>query len=90
MTSRRTAKKAHGTRPAHDLWKRSRQQHWSKVGLPGYELPVGGPGGDERDFLATARTPQKERARLHRINAEFGRAFKAFYDVGPAVTYLSG
>ena len=32
-------------------------EHWSKVGMPGYELPVGGPGGDEREFLAHARTP---------------------------------
>jgi uncharacterized protein (TIGR00730 family) len=71
---------------AVDAWERSWQQHWSKVGLPGYELPSGGPGGDERDFLATARTPQKERARLKRINGEFERAFKTFYEVGPAVT----
>jgi len=67
-------------------WERSWQTRWSKVGLPGYELPVGGPGGHEREFLATARTPQKERARLKRINAEFERAFRAFYNVGPAVT----
>ncbi len=60
-----------------DEWERSWQEHWSKVGLPGYELPVGGPGGDERDFLATARTPQKERARLKRINAEFDELFEA-------------
>jgi uncharacterized protein (TIGR00730 family) len=71
---------------AAEAWERSWQKHWSKVGLPGYELPVGGPGGAERDFLATARTPQKELARLRRINSEFKRAFKTFYDVGPAVT----
>jgi hypothetical protein len=52
------------------------------VGLPGYELPP----GDEQEFLATARTPQKERARLKRINSEFECAFKTFADVGPAVT----
>jgi uncharacterized protein (TIGR00730 family) len=69
-----------------DEWERSWQQHWSKVGLPGYELPVGGPGGDERDFLAHARTPAKEAQRLKRINAEFARAFEALYPVGPAVT----
>ncbi len=79
-TPTRTARK-----PA-DQWQRTWQSHWSKVGLPGYELPVGGPGGDERDFLATARTPEKERARLRRINSEFERAFKALYEVGPAVT----
>jgi uncharacterized protein (TIGR00730 family) len=73
-----------GTRP--DEWERSWQEHWSKVGLPGYELPVGGPGGHERDFLAQARTPAKEKQRLKRINDEFARAFKALYSVGPAVT----
>jgi uncharacterized protein (TIGR00730 family) len=56
------------------------------VGLPGYELPVGGPGGHERDFLGQARTPQKEVARLKRINQEFARAFKALHPFGPAVT----
>ena len=68
--------------PARDAWERSWQKHWRKVGMPGYELPP----GDERDFLAMARTPDKERARLKRINDEFARAFKAFYNVGPAVT----
>jgi uncharacterized protein (TIGR00730 family) len=72
--------------PTTDDWERSWQKHWRKVGLPGYELPVGGPGGDDRRFLATARTPQKERARLQRISAEFERAFRTFADVGPAVT----
>jgi uncharacterized protein (TIGR00730 family) len=68
------------------LWERSWQQHWSKVGLPGYELPLGGPGGHERRFLSQARTPNKEAARLKRINAEFARAFRALYSLGPAVT----
>ena len=68
--------------PTLDVWERSWQKHWSKVGLPGYELPV----GDEQEFLAQARTPQKERARLQRITREFERAFKTFYQVGPAVT----
>src|SRR5678816_133361 len=72
--------------PSFDQWEQQWQQRWSKVGTPGYELPVGGPGGDERDFLATARTPTKEKQRLKRISSEFDRAFKAFYDVGPAVT----
>jgi uncharacterized protein (TIGR00730 family) len=72
--------------PSRDAWSRAWQRHWSKVGLPGYELPRGGPGGDEREFLATARTPAKERARLRRINGEFARAFKLLYTLGPAVT----
>src|SRR5262249_20802269 len=69
-----------------DEWERSWRQHWSKVGQPGYELPAGGPGGKERQFLTTARTPDKERARLKRINDEFVRGFKGLFHVGPAVT----
>src|SRR6516225_8261797 len=42
--------------------------------------------GHERQFLANTRTPQKERARLKRINSEFHQAFDTFYEVGPAVT----
>jgi hypothetical protein len=77
----------HRRKPATpDAGDRQWQQHWSKAGLPGYELPIGGPGGDERDFLSIARTPAKEKARLKRISREFERAFKIFYDVGPAVT----
>jgi uncharacterized protein (TIGR00730 family) len=72
--------------PTVTEWERSWQQHWSKVGLPGYELPVGGPGGHEREFLSQTRTPEKEAARLKRINDEFKRAFKALYPLGPAVT----
>jgi hypothetical protein len=68
--------------PSRDAWAKSWQKHRSKVGLPGYELPA----GDEQDLLATARTPQKERARLKRITAEFERAFTTFYDVGAAVS----
>ena len=69
-----------------DEWDRQWQRHWSKVGAPGYELPVGGPGGAERDFLAHPRTPAREKERLKRINGEFARAFQALYPVGPAVT----
>jgi hypothetical protein len=72
--------------PAADTWARAWQKHWSKVGLPGYELPAGGPGGDDREFLNLARTPEKERARLKRINDEFVRGFKGLFQVGPAVT----
>ncbi len=72
--------------PRLDEWERSWQEHWSKVGMPGYELPAGGPGGEEREFLGQIRTLPKEQQRLRRITAEFNRAFKTFYDVGPAVT----
>jgi uncharacterized protein (TIGR00730 family) len=72
--------------PAPDAWARAWRKYWSKTGKYSYELPAGGRDRHEREFLATARSPQKERARLKRINNEFGRAFKAFYDVGPAVT----
>jgi uncharacterized protein (TIGR00730 family) len=72
--------------PTHDAWSRAWQKHWSKIGQPGYELPADAAGGEERAFLAEARTPQKERARLKRINDEFKRAFTALYGIGPAVT----
>ena len=72
--------------PSRDAWARAWQIHWSKVGTPGYELPVGGPGGDERDFLTEARTPEKERSRLKRINDDFVAGFKELFPVGPAVT----
>jgi uncharacterized protein (TIGR00730 family) len=71
---------------SQDAWAKAWHEHWSKSVKPTYELPSGGPGGDERELLATTRTPQKERARLKRINGEFERAFKTFYKVGPAVT----
>ncbi len=69
-----------------DAWERAWQERWGKVGLPGYELPAGGPGGRERDFLAHARTPEKEYARLGRITEEFVRGFKGLSKLGPAVT----
>ena len=72
--------------PTRDAWAAAWQRHWSKVGQPGYELPVGGPGGAERDFLRTARTPEKERQRLRRITEEFIRGFRGLFHVGPAVT----
>ena len=63
-------------------WQRAWQKHWSKVGFPGYELPA----SRDADFLAQARTPAKEHARLKRIQDEFERAFTKLYPVGPAVT----
>jgi hypothetical protein len=68
--------------PSRGAGEHAWQTRWSKVGQPGYELPVGGPGGDEREFLKTARTPQKERTRLQRINDEFVRGFKALFYPG--------
>jgi predicted metal-dependent RNase len=68
--SRRTDGKAARRRlPALDEWERGWQRHWSKVGTAGYELPAGGPGGAERDFLAHARTPKTAavRARVHTL-----------------------
>jgi hypothetical protein len=76
-----------GRNPLPDMpsaadWERAWQKHWSKVGLPGYELPESLDG----DFLKHTRTPAKERARLARIEKEFVRAFGKLYPVGPAVT----
>jgi SLOG cluster4 family len=72
--------------PAAAVWEHAWQKHRSKVGLPGYELPVGGRDGDERDFLTHVRTPEKETARLKRINDEFIRGFNGLFHVGPTVT----
>ncbi len=84
--ARRTARKEATLpkMPSRDAWEKAWQSHWSKVGTPGYELPSGGPGGDERDFLTQARTPEKERARLQRITDEFVNGFKGLFPVGPA------
>lgn len=51
----------------------------------GYELPAGGTER-EREFLTQTRTPEKEFARLKRIQDEFVRGFRALYQLGPAVT----
>src|SRR5206468_1895733 len=40
----------------------------------------------DRELLNQTRTPEKEKARLKRINGEFVRAFTGLYKVGPAVT----
>jgi uncharacterized protein (TIGR00730 family) len=72
--------------PTRDAWAEAWQKHWRKSGLPEYELPTGGTGDAERQLLNTARTPEKERARLKRINDEFIRGFKGLFNVGPAVT----
>jgi uncharacterized protein (TIGR00730 family) len=63
-------------------WERAWKKHWRNVGLAGFELPA----SRDADFLAHARTPAKERARLQRIQREFERAFTKLYPVGPAVT----
>src|SRR5436190_20774545 len=73
--------------PTPNAWERAWQSHWSMIGQPGYEMPLDGPGGDEeRKFLKTIRTPDKERARLKRINNEFTRGFRGLFNVGQAVT----
>lgn len=71
--------------PSTAAWERRWQKRWSKAGAPGYELPANFDSAD-RELLTQIRTPEKEKARLARINDEFVRAFKALYRVGPAVT----
>ncbi len=66
-----------------DQWERSWRKHWAKAGLA-YELPV--KDAHERNFLMETRTPQAEKARLRRIQAEFERGFRRLYRLGPAVT----
>ena len=85
MSKRRISKSP--PRPARNVakWEREWQAHWSKAGTNAYELPGSAPD-QERDFLAETRTPEKEIARLERIQGEFVRGFKELYKVGPAVT----
>ena len=70
-------------------WQETWQSHWKEKGPPAYELT---PAGDlassdwERDFLATARTPEREKQRLDRIVKEFSNGFDRLYRLGPAVT----
>jgi uncharacterized protein (TIGR00730 family) len=69
-----------------DDWERGWLEHWSKAGTAGYELPKTGAVGAEATFLTEVRTPEKEMARLERVQGEFARAIKALYELGPAVT----
>jgi len=78
--------KAMPTRRSLDDWERGWLEHWSKAGTFGYELPTIGPAAEEAAFLTEARSPEKEIARLNRIQEEFVRGFKGLYDLGPAVT----
>jgi uncharacterized protein (TIGR00730 family) len=69
----------------HETW----QSRWQKEGLSSYEMtPSDELAGAEweREFLAVARTPEKERQRLDRITAEFSTGFDRLYRLGPAVT----
>lgn len=69
-----------------DQWERDWKAQWSKAGSHAYELPAKIAGDRERAFLAETRSPEKEAARLKRINDEFVRGFKGLYQLGPAVT----
>jgi len=80
--SLRTKRKPH----LLDDWERGWLEHWSKAGSAGYELPKTGALGAEAAFLTEVRTPEKEMARLKRVQDEFVRAVKALYELGPAVT----
>src|SRR5262249_3932868 len=65
-------------------WERRWQKQWGMGSGPAYELPPG--GLKEREFLTHSRTPEKEKARLQRIQDEFVRGFRGLYQLGPAVT----
>ncbi|HYI93269.1 MAG TPA: TIGR00730 family Rossman fold protein [Bryobacteraceae bacterium] len=70
-------------------WQETWQARWKMEGLPDYELtPSGGivDADSEREFLATSRTPEREKQRLDRIMQEFTTGFERLYRLGPAVT----
>jgi uncharacterized protein (TIGR00730 family) len=80
--SKRPRKSALKLQAWEDAW----QQYWNNGGKTSYELPVGSPVKNERDFLMLTRTPEHEESRLHHIFEEFMRGFSALYGLGPAVT----
>src|SRR6187431_2582995 len=71
-----------------DAWEEAWQRHWKKAGFSSYELnlPDSDAANRERNFLTQQRTPEREKARLKRIMAEFERGFKRLGKLGPAVT----
>lgn len=84
MREKRKREAALPRMPRVDDWAKSWQERWSKIGMPGYELPAG--GTTDSQFLTQTRTPEKERARLKRINGELERGINGLHHVGPAVT----
>jgi uncharacterized protein (TIGR00730 family) len=68
-------------------WEQAWQRHWKKAQL-NYELPLTEKNAslDERKFLSTTRTAEKEKERLNRINKEFEMGFKKLGRLGPAIT----
>jgi hypothetical protein len=71
-----------------EAWEQAWQKHWQKVGFSPYELhlPDTNAANRERNFLTEKRSPEREKARLKRITAEFERGFKRLGKLGPAVT----
>lgn len=69
-----------------DEWERSWKTQRGRSPRQGFELPAIGRRDREQAFLAEARTPDKEAARLKRIHEEFVRGFKGLYRLGPAAT----
>ena len=68
-----------------EQWERGWRKLVKAATRQGYELPAD-PSNAERDFLTHTRTPDKELARLKRIQGEFVRGFRELYRLGPAVT----
>jgi uncharacterized protein (TIGR00730 family) len=83
-----TKKNANERPVSIDAWEEAWQKHWKKAGFTSYELslPESEAANRERNFLMERRTPERERARLKRITAEFERGFKRLGKLGPAVT----
>lgn len=91
MAKSKRAKEAKATRVPRlsvDDWERGWQTYWKRLGFTPYELPEAERTNThlEYDFLMTARTVEREKERLARIEAEFVRGFKGLSKLGPAVT----
>jgi uncharacterized protein (TIGR00730 family) len=82
----RSATKPSKQRRTIEAWEREWQSRWKKGCSQNYELPAANDGDRERAFLGETRTPERELARLKRIQDEFVRGFKGLSQLGPAVT----
>lgn len=88
VKSVKTKKVKRVPQPPADQWEKGWQTYWKKAGFTSYELPADSNNQQQQEyqFLMTARTVEREKERLLRIQEEFIRGFKGLYNLGPAVT----
>jgi len=67
-------------------WQENWQRHWRQQSSSSYEVGSSERADWEEELLASARSPAKDKQRLHRIVKEFSTGFDRLYPLGPAVT----